>query len=122
MATFRSFEEIHAWQKARVLARDVYSVTRAGCFGRDQGLVSQMRRASVSVMSNIAEGCERRSRREFARFIDIARGSAGEVRAQLYVALDAGYVDEVTFKQLSMQATEISRMLYGLGQHLRSTA
>ena len=86
MATFHRFEDIESWQKARRLARRIYELTGNGDFARDFGLRDQIRRAAVSIMSNIAEGFERDSRREFARFLDIARASTGEVRSQLYVA------------------------------------
>ncbi|PSQ92571.1 MAG: four helix bundle protein, partial [Bacteroidetes bacterium SW_4_67_19] len=85
MATFHRFEDIESWQKARRLARRIYELTGNGDFARDFGLRDQIRRAAVSIMSNIAEGFERGSRREFARFLDIAKASAGEVRSPLYV-------------------------------------
>lgn len=81
--TIRRFEDIQAWQEARVLASEIYRVTNSGDFARDFGLKDQIRRASVSVVSNIAEGFEKDSPREFVRFLRIAKGSAGEVRAQL---------------------------------------
>jgi four helix bundle protein len=109
-----------AWQKARELTRLVYAVTGRGRFVRDFALVDQLRRASVSVMSNIAEGFERRSRREFAQFRSVAKGSSGEVRAQLYVALDQGYVDEQTFRRLSELAHGTSCLVGGLARCLRT--
>ena len=121
MPTFRSFEEIVAWQKARVLTAEVYAVTRDESFRRDFGLRDQICRASVSVMSNVAEGFERGSRREFARFLRIARGSVGEVRAQLYVALDVGYLDADTFDGLAEQTRAITHMLNALIRHLDET-
>ncbi|MEL6443615.1 MAG: four helix bundle protein [Bacteroidota bacterium] len=121
MATFTSFEDIQAWQLARALTRRVCALTQSGAFARDYDLVRQMRRASVSVMSNIAEGFERRSRKEFHQFLSIARGSAGELRAQCYAALDADYIDSKTFDELNGEARRIARMLNGLMRHLRST-
>ena len=91
MATFKTFEEISAWQKARELTKEVYKVTTHGAFGRDYGLRDQIRRASVSIMSNVAEGFERSGTGEFGHFLSTAKGSAGEVRSQLYVALDQEY-------------------------------
>src|ERR1044071_8834864 len=88
MSTFQSFEDIEAWQKARELTRRVYEVSEVGAFARDFGLRDQIRRASVSALSNIAEGFERSGTGEFIQFLSAAKGSAGEVRAQLYVALD----------------------------------
>src|SRR5229473_8394597 len=101
MPTFQSFEEIEAWQKARELTREVYAVSDEGPFARDFGLRDQMRRASVSILSNIAEGFERSGTGEFVQFLSAAKGSAGEVRAQLYVALDQGYIEAEKFRELS---------------------
>jgi four helix bundle protein len=121
MATFRSFEEIEAWQKARTLTRRIYVVTNQGRFSKDFGLRDQIRRASVSIMSNIAEGCERSGTGEFAQFLAIAKGSAGEVRAQLYVAFDQGYLEQDSFEELLGTAAQISRMLSGLMIYLRKS-
>ncbi len=121
MPTFRTFEEIVAWQKARALTAEVYALSRSGAFRRDFGLRDQICRAAVSVMSNVAEGFERGSRPEFARFLRIARGSAGEVRSQLYVALDADYIDQQTFDRLAEATREITHMLNRLIRHLETT-
>ena len=122
MATFHRFEDIESWQKARRLARRIYELTGNGDFARDFGLRDQIRRAAVSIMSNIAEGFERDSRREFARFLDIARASTGEVRSQLYVACDIGYLDECTFETLKEQCEEIARLLSGPIRYLRNNS
>jgi four helix bundle protein len=98
------FEDLRIWQKARELTRQVYDVTSRRAFSRDFGLRDQIRRASVSVMSNIAE---------FGRFLLIAKGSCGEVRSQLYVASDQGYLDEHNFGGTMTLAIEVSRMLQG---------
>ncbi len=119
MSTFKSFEEMDAWQKARELTRTVYQISSEGEFARDFGLRDQMRRACVSTMSNIAEGYERSGTKEFVQFLDVAKGSAGEVRSQLYVALDQKYISDSAFAQLNGEATEISRMLSGLMKYLR---
>ena len=119
MPTFKRFEEIDSWKKARELTKQIYAVTTDGSFSRDFGLKDQIRRASVSIMSNIAEGFERDSTNEFCRFLAIAKGSAGEVRAQLYVALDQDYLTDVEFNELSQMATEISRLISGLIKYLR---
>ena len=121
MATFQSFEEIEAWQKARVLTRRIYSATNQGSFSKDFGLRHQIRRASVSIMSNIAEGCERSGTGEFVQFLAIAKGSAGEVRAQLYVAFDQDYLEQDVFEELLGTAAQISRMLSGLMSYLRKS-
>jgi four helix bundle protein len=119
MPTFQTFEEIEAWQKARELTRRVYDLSDVGAFARDFGLRDQMRRACVSILSNIAEGFERSGTGEFVQFLSAAKGSAGEVRAQLYVALDRKYVDESAFRQLNQMATEVSRMISGLMAYLK---
>lgn len=120
MATFRSFEDIEAWRAARQLTREVYRVTRGRPFSRDHGLRDQLRRASVSVMANVAEGLERKSPRDFVRFLRIARGSASEVRSHLYVALDAEYIDQNTFDRLGGEARRITALLNGLIRYLRT--
>ena len=114
------FEDLMVWQKARALTRAVYTITREKLFARDFALRDQLRRAAVSIMSNIAEGHERASPAEFGRFVTIAKGSCGELRCQLYVARDQGYIDETVFARVSAQATEVSRMLYGLRRSLKS--
>jgi len=96
------------------LTAETYRISSLGAFQRDFGLRDQMRRAAVSIMSNIAEGHERYSRTEFRRFLSIARGSAAEVRSQLYVALDLGYIDAVTFARLAKDCNEISRLIGGM--------
>ena len=94
MAAFKTFEEINAWQNARVLVKDVYAMTRCGDFSKDYGLRDQIQRAAVSICSNIAEGFERRGNKEFINFLWIAKGSAAEVCSQLYHARDLGYITE----------------------------
>jgi four helix bundle protein len=121
MATFKTFEDIEAWQRSRALTRSIYNVTSQGTFARDFGLRNQIRKASVSIMSNIAEGFERSGTREFIQFLATAKGSAGEVRAQLYVALDQGYVEQAIFDDLSQSIIKISMMLSGLITYLSRT-
>jgi len=91
------FEDFIAWQKARTLTAKIYKVTGEGIFARDFGLRDQMRRAAVSIMSNIAEGFERGRPAEFHQFLSIAKGSCAELRSQLYVSLDAGYLSDPAF-------------------------
>jgi len=118
MARIEKFEDIEAWQKARELTQQIYAVSNGGAFARDFGLRDQIRRASVSIMSNIDEGFERGSNKEFIQFLYIAKGSAGEVRAQLYVALDQKYIDQNSFDELKRHASEVSRMISGLISYL----
>jgi four helix bundle protein len=108
------FEDLIAWQKARVLTREIYRVSRQGALARDFGLAGQMQRASVSIMSNIAEGFERGGRGEFHQFLSTAKGSCAETRSLMYVALDAEYIDEPTFERLRSSAQEVARVVGGL--------
>ena len=121
MATFNSFEEIEAWKRARLLAREIYVITNEGKFSKDFGLRNQIRRASVSVMANIEEGFERNGTGEFIQFLSIAKGSAGEIRAHLYVAFDQDYIDMQTLKRLLIDAESIGKKIGGLMDYLRSS-
>jgi four helix bundle protein len=105
------FEEILAWQSARRLVQEIYSVTRTDRLMGDRALRDQLQRAAVSTMSNIAEGFERQTSKDFLHFLAIARGSNAEVCSLLYVALDIGYVDEVVFQKLMASAKEVARLL-----------
>ncbi|MDT8318757.1 MAG: four helix bundle protein [bacterium] len=108
------FEDLIAWQKARELTKEIYSASKNGDFGKDFGLRDQIRRASVSVMSNIAEGFDRGGRPEFHQYLVVAKASCAEVRSQLYVALDAGYLSDELFDRLFCMADEVSRIVNGL--------
>lgn len=107
------FEDLIAWQKARQLAAEIYRISAQGDFSRDFGLRDQIRRAAVSAMSNIAEGFDRGSRSEFHQFLVIAKASYAEVRSQLYVAQDAGYIDQEIFDIVSSSGSELSRIIGG---------
>lgn len=113
-AAAQRFEDLIAWQKARSLTNLIYQATRQESFRRDFGLCDQMRRAAVSVMSNVAEGFERSGTAEFKQFLAIAKASCGELRSQLYVAHDAGYLFEKDFQSLFSAAEEVSRIIGGL--------
>lgn len=121
MTKIKRFEDIESWKKARRLTNEIYRVTAIGEFARDFGLKDQLRRAAVSILSNIAEGFERGGDKEFSQFLSIAKGSCGEVRAQLYIAFDQGYVSTEIFDQLSINAREISELLSGLMRYLKSS-
>ena len=121
MATWKSFEEIEAWQKARLLSREIYQVTDSGSFSKEYELKSQIRRASGSVMDNISEGFERGGKGEFIQFLAIAKGSAGEVKSQLYRALDNDLVDKTQFEKLFLLADEIGKMISGLIEYLKAS-
>ena len=108
------FEDLLVWQKARELARESFEASRLGTFERDWGLRYQLNRASASVSANIAEGFERGSRAEFAQFLSVAKGSSGEVRSHLYIALDRGHLDPPTFDRLFVLATDVARLVSAL--------
>ena len=121
MGTITKFEDIDSWQKARSLTREIYAVTNNGLFARDFGLRDQIRRAAVSVMSNIAEGFDRGGAREFIQFLFIAKASAAEVQSQLYVALDAGYIEPDQFKRLYGMASDTGRLIGGFIRYLKDS-
>jgi len=100
MAKIRQFEDIEAWKKARILVKEVYKVTAEGKFSKDFSLKDQIRRAAVSIISNIAEGFSRQTDQEFVQFLHIAKGSTSEVQSQLYIALDLGYISQEEFSKL----------------------
>ena len=108
------FEDLIAWQKARELTRAIYQATASGSFAKDFGLRDQVRRAAVSVMSNLPEGFERGGRSEFHQFLSVAKSSCAELRSQLYVALDATHLNPSTFRRLILQAEEVARIIGGL--------
>ncbi|PLX50511.1 MAG: four helix bundle protein [Desulfobulbaceae bacterium] len=114
MSRVERFEDLVAWQKARELTRLIYQVTQKSPFSSYFGLRDQIRRAAVSVMSNIAEGFDRAGRAEFHQFLVVAKGSVAEVRSQLYVALDARYIDEDEFVVIKELAEETTRIIGGL--------
>ena len=120
MATMRRVEDIQAWQKAREMVREIYTTCANGALAKDFGLRDQIRRAAVSSMSNVAEGFARKSDKEFARFLDIARGSAIEVQSLLYVALDVRYIDGHEFERLNRLIEETASLIGGLTSYLRN--
>lgn len=114
MSKTKRFEGLIAWQKARELTKRIYEVTRQENFARDYGLKDQIQRAAVSIISNIAEGFERGGRAEFHQFLSIAKASCADVRSQLYVALDSGYLSQSAFDQLQASAEEVGKIVGGL--------
>ncbi len=114
MGKVERFEDLLACQRARALTAAIYQVSRQGELARDLGLSGQLQRAAVSIMSNIAEGYERGSAKEFHHFLSIAKASCAELRSQLYIALDVGYLDHDRFSVLSSQATDVARLIGAL--------
>jgi len=121
MAKIRKFEDIESWKRARKLANEVYKVTATGSFARDFGLRDQIRRAAVSILSNIAEGFERGGDKEFLQMLSVAKGSCGETRAQLYVALDQAYISPAEFQALLDSTTKVSQLVSRLMRYLRQS-
>lgn len=121
MAKFNSFEEITSWQKAREFNKKIYLITENILFKKDYDLVRQIRRASISVSSNIAEGYERNSDKELIHFLYIAKASAGEVRSQLYLAFDLNYITEEDFSDLFENISNISKLISGFIKYLNKS-
>lgn len=113
MDKVQRFEDLIAWQKARQLTQAIYQATRESDFARDFGLAGQIQRSAVSIMSNVTEGFERHGQTDFHHFLVIAKSSCAELRSQLYVAHDVGYLSESEFDQLMTNAIEVSRILGG---------
>jgi four helix bundle protein len=109
MSTIKRFEEIEVWQTSRELTKLIYSLTEESRFSRDFGLKDQIRRASVSIMSNISEGFESQTQAQFIRYLGIAKASAGEVRSQLYVSHDLEYISQEQFTKAFALAEKASR-------------
>jgi four helix bundle protein len=121
MTTIERYEDIQGWQKARELTNFIYAVAKQRAFARDFGLRDQIRKAAVSVMSNIAEGFERGGRAEFIQFLSIAKSSVGEVQSQLYIALDQEYITPDQFDKGYKLCDETMRLIGGFITYLRKT-
>ncbi|HEV8720580.1 MAG TPA: four helix bundle protein [Candidatus Binatia bacterium] len=115
----KNFEDLQIWTAARRLTRDIYTLSKAPQFSKDLALRDQIRRAGVSIMSNIAEGFERGGNQEFVQYLYIAKGSCGEIRSQLYVALDQEYVDQKVADSLVISLKRLSVMIKHLIDHLK---
>ena len=120
MAVITRFEDLQVWISSRILTRKVYQIKKTGPFSRDYGLRDQIRRAAVSTMSNIAEGFDSNTRALFISYLGRARASIGEIRCQLYIALDLEYITELQFRDLEKNARDCSRQLFGFIKYLRS--
>ena len=119
MVQIKRFEDIEAWKKARRLVNEIYRVTRKGTLSKDSSLKDQIRRAAVSVMSNIAEGFSRQTDREFTQFLYMAKGSVSEVQSQLYVASDLDYLSKEEFTRLYNDADEVAKLISGFIRYLK---
>jgi len=121
MPKVKRFEDLEVWKTARALVKAVYRISSIGKFATDFSLRNQIRRSVLSAMSNIAEGFERDGNREFIQFLATAKGSCGEVRSQLFVALDQAYITDDQFQSLCQEATKVSRLLSALMKHLHQS-
>jgi four helix bundle protein len=121
MGKIQKFEDILSWQKARELTREVYAHSKTGAFAKDFGLRDQIQRASVSIMGNVAEGYDRGGDKEFIQFLSVSKGSCGEVKSHLYVALDQQYINSPQFNQLYNSADEVGRLLGGFMAYLKQS-
>lgn len=115
----KNFEDLEIWKAARHLTREIYALSKTSQLSKDYGLRDQMQRAAVSIMANIAEGFERGGNQEFVQFLYIAKGSCGEIRSQLYVALDQKYIDERATDNLLIILKRLSVMIKHLIDHLK---
>lgn len=120
MTTAKGFEDLEVWQKAKELTNLIYSLSSLGSFARDFGLRDQMRRAAVSIMSNIAEGFESQTQALFIQFLSRAKGSSGELRSQLYIALEQEYITTVEFQSAFSLAEVCSKQLASFVRYLES--
>lgn len=121
MASIKHFDELVVWKKSRKLTNEIYISTQTGLLSKDYGLKDQIQRATVSVMSNIAEGFGYRSDPQFLKYLNIARGSICEVQSILYVALDIDYISNKRFNELLDLSTEIIFLIAALQRYLRKS-
>jgi four helix bundle protein len=121
MAKINCFEDLEVWRKSRDLSRAIYQVTQRGSFSKDYSLKNAVNKTAGSIMDNIAEGFDRSGNKEFIQFLAIAKGSAAEVRSQLYRALDRNHLEEPEFESLKAQVETISKQLAGLINYLKSS-
>ena len=121
MGKVNSFEELNIWIDSRSFNEKLYKISNNGLFDKDYDLKRQIRRASISVSSNIAEGFERNTDKEFIQFLYYAKGSAGEARSQLFLSLDLNYIKKDDFDKLYNQITGISKMISGMIKYLKKS-
>jgi four helix bundle protein len=120
LSTVKSFEDLTVWKDARIFTNKIYLLTKQFPNEELYGLTSQIRRATVSIMSNIAEGFDRRSDKELSNFLSIARASSAEVQNDLYIALDLKYISQTEFSQFYQEAKKIARQINALMKYLKS--
>lgn len=121
MATIRTFKDIKAWEKAVQLAKWIYQYSGTSQFSKDKALLYQIRKAVLSIASNISEGFEREGNKEFIQFLSIAKGSAGEVQTQVRIAYEVGYLSTEEFNHLDELCTEVICLIAGFMRYLRTS-
>lgn len=121
MGQIKNFEEMDVWKKSRVLVKEIYDITNEVSFAKDYHFKDHIRRTAISVPSNIAEGFERDGNKEFIQFLSIAKGSCGELRCQLILALDQNYIEQTQYDELYSQLSELSFSLSRLMGYLKSS-
>ncbi|MBK7227794.1 MAG: four helix bundle protein [Ignavibacteriales bacterium] len=117
-----SFEDLKVWKDSRILVKSIYQLTSDGKFSKDFGLREQIQRASVSIMNNIAEGFERNNNKEYVKFLGYSKGSAGEVRSMLYVAIDLGYISQDSFSVHYQMAINIITQISNFIKYLKKSS
>ena len=115
----KTFEDLKVWQDSREFVKSIYKLTSSKNFAKDYGLIDQIQRAAVSIMNNIAEGFERNNNKEFIIFLKYSKGSAGEIRSMLYVALDLGYINESTFNKYYASAINIITQISNFKKYIK---
>lgn len=121
MAKINSFEDLEVWKQARELSKAIFEITQKGSFSRDYSLKDPINKTTGSIMDNIAEGFDRGGNREFIQFLSIAKGSAAEVRSQLYRALDRNHISQSEFETLKEKAIDVSKQLSGFMSYLNKS-
>ena len=118
MSEIKRFEDLDTWQRARELTRLIYEISSSSNFAKDFGLRDQIRRSAVSILSNISEGFERGGNKEFLMFLSYTKGSCGELRSHMYVALDQEYINDEVFVSITDKTIELSKMIAGFMKYL----
>ena len=116
----KTFEELKVWQDSRAFVKSIYELTSSNNFAKDYGLKDQIQRAAVSIMNNIAEGFERNNNKEFIIFLKYSKGSAGEIRSMLYVALDLNYISKSTFEEYYENVINIITQISNFIKYLKN--
>lgn len=118
MSNFKTFEDLEVWKKAHLAVMEIYRMTNSDLLSKDYALKDQMRRSAISITSNIAEGHERKSNKEFVYFLNVAKASSAELRSQLILARDLKYISYVDHVLTKNSLVEVNKMIWGLMKYL----